>query len=354
MHDLIVAGGGPVGIATALHAARAGLDVVVLEPRAGDIDKACGEGLMPGAVRDLRELGVELHGRRLAGIRYVDGRAAAEARFRNGGGMGVRRTVLHAAMRAALDDAGVRVEHRAVQTVTPAPGLVDVDGIATRYLVGADGLLSSVRRLVGLEARPAKVRRFGLRCHAELEPWTDHVEVHWSRSAEAYVTPVADDLVGVAVLGDDRRTFAETIRDFPALAERLSQGPVSRVRGAGPLRQRSLARVSGRVLLVGDAAGYVDALTGEGIALGLGHARAAVAAVLDDDPARYESDWRRVSRRHDLLTRGLLAATRLPPVRRHLVTAARALPVAFETAVGQAARPVGRPARRTSARAVVR
>jgi flavin-dependent dehydrogenase len=96
------------------------------------------------------------------------------------------------------------------------------------------------------------------------------------------------------------------------------------------------------VLLVGDAAGYVDALTGEGIALGLGHARAAVAAIVDDDPARYESDWRRVSRRHDLLTRALLSATRLPPVRRHLVTAARGLPAVFSTAVDQAARPVGR------------
>ncbi len=71
MHDLVVAGGGPVGIATALHAARAGLDVVVREPREGDIDKACGEGLMPGAVGDLRELGVALDGRPLAGIRYV-------------------------------------------------------------------------------------------------------------------------------------------------------------------------------------------------------------------------------------------------------------------------------------------
>ncbi len=46
--DLLVAGGGPTGLATALYAARAGLDVTVWEPRAGSIEKACGEGLMPG------------------------------------------------------------------------------------------------------------------------------------------------------------------------------------------------------------------------------------------------------------------------------------------------------------------
>ena len=58
MRDLLVAGGGPVGLATALYAARAGLDVAVVEPRDGAIDKACGEGLMPGAVAALADLGV--------------------------------------------------------------------------------------------------------------------------------------------------------------------------------------------------------------------------------------------------------------------------------------------------------
>ena len=72
MRDLVIAGGGPIGLATALYAARAGLDVVVREPRRGVIDKACGEGLMPAAVTDLQELGVRLEGHPISGIRYVD------------------------------------------------------------------------------------------------------------------------------------------------------------------------------------------------------------------------------------------------------------------------------------------
>jgi flavin-dependent dehydrogenase len=97
--------------------------------------------------------------------------------------------------------------------------------------------------------------------------------------------------------------------------------------------------VRGRVLLVGDAAGYVDALTGEGIAVGLAQARAAVAAVAAGAPASYERAWRRVTLRHDLLTRGLLAATRHPAVRSRIVPAAATLPRLFQAAVDQLARP---------------
>ena len=111
------------------------------------------------------------------------------------------------------------------------------------------------------------------------------------------------------------------------------------MRGAGPLRQRSRRRTAGRALLVGDASGYVDALTGEGIALGLAQARAAVDAVRRDDPASYEWAWRRLGWRHDLLTRGLLAASGRPGVRRRIVPAAAALPRVFGAAVNQLARP---------------
>ena len=339
MRDLVVAGGGPVGLATALYAARAGLDVVVREPRQGVIDKACGEGLMPSAVSGLLDLGVRLDGHPIAGIRYVDRHRAVDARFTAGPGRGVRRTALHAALHVAVAAAGVPVELRAVRHVENAADHVRVDGEPVRYLVAADGLHSPVRRLLGLDVPGGTARRFGLRCHVALPPASGFVEVHWSPVGEAYLTPVAEDLVGVAVLTDRRRTFADLVGAFPTLAPRLRGLPLSAVRGAGPLRQRSRRRVHGRVLLVGDAAGYVDALTGEGIAVGLAQARAAVAAVADGVPARYARDWRRVTWRHDLLTHGLLAASRHPSLRTRIVPAAAALPRVFGAAVDQLARP---------------
>jgi flavin-dependent dehydrogenase len=145
--------------------------------------------------------------------------------------------------------------------------------------------------------------------------------------------------VGVAVLSARRGGFDDLLDGFVTLAPRLRGVPRARVRGAGPLRQRSSARVRGRSLLVGDAAGYVDALTGEGIAVGVAQARAAVAAVVADDAASYERAWRRATRRHDLLTHGLLTATRHGALRTRIVPAASALPKVFEIAVNQLARP---------------
>ncbi len=347
MRDLVVAGGGPIGLAVALHAARAGLDVSVREPRTGPIDKACGEGLMPGAVAELEGLDVRPAGHPLAGIRYLDGvgagSASAEAVFRNGAGRGVRRTTLHAALSAPLADAGVPVDPRPVRSVRDLGDHLLVDDEPTRFLIAADGLHSPVRRLLGLEVESRDRRRFGLRCHVAQAPWTPFVEVHWAPGAEAYVTPVADDLVGVAVLTGRGARFDDVLREFPALRERLT-GERSKVMGAGPLRQRARRRVAGRVLLVGDAAGYVDALTGEGIALGLAQARAAVACVVAADPERYEAQARRLSWRHELLTHALLRATAVAPVRRRLVPVAAKAPWLFSAAVNALARPIAVPA----------
>ena len=339
MRDLLVAGGGPVGLAVALHAAHAGLDVAVLEPRPGPVDKACGEGLMPGALALLAELDVDPAGMDLAGIRYVDGARSAEARFSAGPGRGVRRTTLHAALAERVAQAGVPVVEHTVRSVSSRSDHVLVDDHVARHLVAADGLHSPVRRLLGLDRPSAAPRRFGQRLHATTAPWSPFVEVHWAAHAEAYVTPVAPDLVGVAVLTCERGPFTDVLAGFPALAERLAGAERTGVRGAGPLRQSSSRRVAGRVLLAGDAAGYVDALTGEGLALGLAEARAAVGAILAGQVDGYETTSRRLRRRHELLTRALLGATRRAPVRRHLVAAAGALPPVFGAAVNALARP---------------
>jgi len=339
MRDLLVAGGGPVGLATALYAARAGLDVELVEPRPGVIDKACGEGLMPGAVASLTDLGVPLDGHPITGIRYVDAHRSAEATFRHGVGRGVRRTTLHAALSRAVQEAGVPTAVRAVRTVLDRGDHLLVDGQPTRYLIAADGLHSPVRRLLGLDAPVRGHRRYGQRCHLAVAPWTSMVEVHWADGSEAYVTPVGEDRIGVAVLTDARRPLRDLLTAFPVLAERIGAHDVEDVRGAGPLRQRARHRVAGRVLLVGDAAGYIDALTGEGIALGLAQARAAVQAVEARRPEDYARAWRRLGWRHDLLTQGLLTTTRHGALRRRIVPAAASLPWVFDSAVNQLARP---------------
>jgi flavin-dependent dehydrogenase len=335
-----VVGGGPAGLATALYAARAGLQVSVWDKRAGTLDKACGEGLMPGAVSALAELGIEPEGSDLLGIRYVAGSHTATAPFRAGPGRGVRRTTLHAAMRAAVEAAGVTVEHRRADDLRQDDDGVVVDGERFRYVVAADGLHSPVRTRLGLEQRCRQLRRYGLRRHYRLPPWSSYVEVHWARGAEAYVTPVESDLVGVAMLTSTRGSFDEHLALFPELRTWLRDAePAGDVLGAGPLRQRVRCRVAARVLLVGDAGGYVDALTGEGVSLAVAQARAAVAALVADDPARYERDWRTLTRRYRLLTASLLGATRVGAVRRALVPAAERLPAVFGAAVNSLARP---------------
>jgi flavin-dependent dehydrogenase len=339
VRDLVVAGGGPVGLATALYAARAGLDVEVREPRPGPVDKACGEGLMPGAVAELVALGVDPPGHRLAGIRYLGGGQTADAPFRHGDGRGVRRTTLHAALAAAVAAAGVEVVGLPVGEVALRDDHVLVDREPARWLIAADGLHSPVRRMLGLDRPVARHRRFGQRVHVELAPWTPYVEVHWAPGSEAYVTPVAENLVGIAVLTERQAPFEELLAEHPLLRERVGRRPLSRTRGAGPLRQRSSARTRGRALLVGDAAGYVDALTGEGIAIGIAQARAAVDAVLAGRPERYEAAYRGLGRRQALLTHALLTSSRVPVVRRRIVPLAARLPRVFAGVVDQLARP---------------
>ncbi|GII79191.1 oxidoreductase [Sphaerisporangium rufum] len=334
MIDVLVAGGGPAGLSTAIAAALAGLEAVVVEPRPAPVDKACGEGLMPTGAAALAALGVRPAGHPLRGIRYLDPRGGAEAPFRAGPGLGVRRTTLHAALHARAAEVGVRVEAGRVEDVRQGPDSVRAAGMRARWLVAADGLHSPLRRRLGLELPAGGDRRYGLRRHYAVPPWSGFVEVHWAPRGEAYVTPVGGGLVGVAVLSAERHGYDGHLAGFPALLDRLAgAAPATPVRGAGPMRQRARARVAGRVLLVGDAAGYVDALTGEGVSLAVLSARALAGCLRAGRPEAYERAWRRLSRRHRALTGALLAARRHPASARLIVPAARRLPAVFAATV---------------------
>ena len=164
-------------------------------------------------------------------------------------------------------------------------------------------------------------------------PWSDHVEVHWAPGAEAYVTPVADDCVGIALLTSQRGGFDCHLQKFPELCDRIAGHPHEPDRAAGPLRQKVSRRTAGRVLLVGDAAGYVDALTGEGLGLAFGAAELLVDCVLANRTEDYDRRWRHLTRRYRLLTAALLQASGYAPARSRIVPAAVAMPTAFSRIV---------------------
>jgi len=355
-HPLLIVGGGPAGLAAALAARQHGIAPLVLERQRPPIDKACGEGIMPDGVAALRALGVEPPGVDLRGIRYVDEASTAAAPFPGAPGRGVRRTALHAAMAAAVEGAGIEVRWgEKVESVT-LDGEVRTarETLRGEWVVGADGLLSHVRGWAGLAgpapgrrlvARRSAARRFGVRRHFRLAPWSDLVEVHWRDGVEAYVTPVATDEVGVAMLWSRRGGegegdgFEALLGRFPHVAARLAgAAEASRDRGAGPFRQRARGVGRGRVVLLGDAAGYLDAITGEGLGLSFQQARALGAALASGDLAGYARACRRLARLSDGITEALLFCERRPGLRRRLVRELGRQPALFSRLLGVHAR----------------
>lgn len=346
--DVLIVGGGPAGLAAALALRQQGAGVTVLDAQRPPIDKACGEGLMPNARRALAQLGVPLdagEGSLLRGLRFAHHQhhaltdVASAAFPSTESGIGLRRQSLHAHLVHAAREAGISLLWNTPAQLLPGQRIL-VNGAPVRYrwLIGADGQNSRVRRWSGLEAGITLSRRFGFRRHYAVEPWSPYVEVHWAESGQAYVTPVSATEVCVAAITRDPHCRLNTLlQELPWLRHKLRaarpvEQPLDAERGAITTTRhlRSVAR--GCIALIGDASGSVDAITGEGMALAF-HQAHLLAECLStgnehDDLERYNDLHPEILRLPRTMACALLLMDRFPKLRAralHLFAAEPAL-----------------------------
>ncbi|RZU40260.1 NAD(P)/FAD-dependent oxidoreductase [Edaphobacter modestus] len=334
--DVFVCGGGPAGLAAAIAARRQGLDVMVADCFKPRIDKACGEGLMPDGLAALAALGVtptEEETGTFHGIRFVEDGRSVEARFPEGVGRGIRRTVLHDLLHQNAMELGVKFRW-STQVLNVRDGVVRAgsEEIRTNWLVGADGIRSRVREWSGLGGGRRLSRRIGLRQHFKIRPWGEFMEIYWCNGGQAYMTPTGKDEVCVVVVASHRvRSVREALASFPELASRLKGAePVSTERGAlteGHLYDRVTA---GHTALIGDASGSVDAISGQGLALSFLQAEALGIALKSGDLRFYEAAHRRIRRVPLFMSRTMLLMDRFGPLRRWTQGAFEKNPRIFE------------------------
>jgi menaquinone-9 beta-reductase len=334
--DVFVIGGGPAGLAAAIAARRKGFAVTVADGAEPPVDKACGEGMMPGTREALRELGVSLPsgaGWQFRGIRFVQNDSEVEAVFPEGQGIGVRRTLLHEALILAAENCGVKMLWR-----TPVLGMergevrLNRGNVAARWIVGADGGQSRVRRWADLGESVSTSYRLANRRHYRVKPWSEFAEVHWGPGVQAYVTPIASEEVCIVTMGEGAESaeFASALEVLPRLRARLAGAEVcGRERGAVTAMQ-SLAGVwRGNVALVGDASGGVDAITGEGLRLAFRQATALADSIERGDLREYGRVHRRLAYRPRWMGKMMLQWARHQWVRTRALRALAAQPGLF-------------------------
>jgi 2-polyprenyl-6-methoxyphenol hydroxylase-like FAD-dependent oxidoreductase len=310
--DVLVVGGGPAGLATAIAARSGNLRVTLIDARNPPIDKPCGEGLLPQAVIALRSLGIRLDhsgGVAFTGLRFADETCSAVANIEKNSAFALRRTALHRllvdrALEVGVDCLwGTRISRFSSDRVT-----VNGRTISCKWLVGADGPNSAVRQFAGLGPGRHPSSRFAFRRHYEIRPWTDLVEVHWGRKCQVVVTPTGTNEICISLFSSDPRLrLANALGQFPEVAERVREAcPVSSEQGAATALHRARAVVRGNIALVGDAACTVDGIAGQGLSLAFQQSLHLAQALASGDLAPYESAYRRIVRTPTCITRLLL------------------------------------------------
>ncbi len=322
---VLVIGGGPAGLAAAIAARMKGFEVTLADGAKPPIDKVCGEGLMPGTLRALRELGVAIvpgDGQVFRGIRFVDSVSTVEANFSGASGFGMRRTILHQKMVERAEECGVTLLWNTPVAGLSSEGAILGDKIMKpKWIVGADGIHSRVRRWIGLDSSPRLEKRFAQRRHFRVKPWTDCMEIHWSNRAQAYVTPLGNDETCVALISrDPRMRLADAWREFPVLTSYLRHAePSSAERGAVTVTRRLSQVYRGNVALTGDASGSVDAITGEGLCLSFRQALALADALSKGKLLSYQRVHRQLARGPHIMGRLLLMLDQYPALRKRAV-----------------------------------
>ena len=276
---------------------------------------------MPGTMAALNQLGVAIDpndGRVFRGIRFVDTATSAEANFLHASGFGVRRTILHQRMVDRAQECGVRLLWDTPVVGLSADGAILSDSVLkARWVIGADGIHSRVRRWIGLDPAARGETRFAQRQHFRVKAWTDCMEVHWGQGAQVYVTPLGDNETCVALISrDPRMRLQDAWKQFPKLAAYLGYSEPSTAERGAVTVTRSLKHVyRGNIALIGDASGSVDAITGEGLCLGFEQAIALADALDSGNLEIYQRAHRRLARRPNTMSRLLLLLDRFPYLR---------------------------------------
>jgi menaquinone-9 beta-reductase len=323
--DILVVGGGPAGLASAIAAAQKGFRVVVVESRKPPINKPCGEGLLPEAVEALRGLGVQLRpgeGHRFEGFRFIDESQSVSALIPRGRALGLRRTALHRKLVERAESCGVELLWGArLSALERHEALVDGRAVSFRWLVGADGQNSLVRRFARLGSGWTIQRRFGFRRHYTVEPWTALCEVHWARRSQLVVAPTAHDEVCISYFVDEPdRRLGGALEAFPAVAARLrGVEPASAEAGSMIEFRKARAVVRENVALVGDAGCTLDAVSGQGLSLAFQQSHLLASALSEGRLSAYQSAHHRLTLTAIRITRLLLAMNASAALRRKVL-----------------------------------